>query len=159
MIVLARLAVIDSRATTVRLPPGLVSFHYFRPTDWRQRILQPTAAATVTDPSQRGDPGHRLVPVESHHLVAFQPRLIAHVPAVGRRPPAPRQVPLAPPGLKLPSRGRGRQTDPGRVGQRYPVPRTVLSGVLNVELTRRRARNRAPRGCQHAHNGDHESPI
>jgi hypothetical protein len=34
----------------VRLP-GLVSFHHLRPTDWRQRILQPTAAATVTGPT------------------------------------------------------------------------------------------------------------
>ena len=35
----------------MRLPPGLVSFHHLRPTDWRQRVLQPTAAATVTDPT------------------------------------------------------------------------------------------------------------
>ena len=35
----------------MRLPPGLVSFHHLRPTDWRQRVLQPTAAATVTDPA------------------------------------------------------------------------------------------------------------
>ena len=35
----------------MHLPPGLVSFHHLRPTDWRQRVLQPTAAATVTDPT------------------------------------------------------------------------------------------------------------
>jgi hypothetical protein len=48
---LARLSAIDSRATTVRLPLVLISFHHLRPTDWRQRVLQPTAAATVTDPT------------------------------------------------------------------------------------------------------------
>jgi hypothetical protein len=48
---LARLSAIDSRATTMRLPPGLVSFHHLRPTDWKRRVLQPTAAATVTDPT------------------------------------------------------------------------------------------------------------
>jgi len=43
------------------------------------------------------------------------------------------------PGLEPTGRGHVRQPDPGRVRQRHPVPRAILSEGLDIELTGRRA--------------------
>ena len=68
----------------------------------------------------RGDPRHGTVPVQPHHLVALQPRLRAHMPAIGRRPSAPRQVPLPLPGAEAARRLHIREPHHGRVRKRHP---------------------------------------
>ena len=145
-----------------------------RPLPRRGRLRRrPAARHRGARPPASGDPGATirnslsLHPRDSPDLphgasaFALQPRHIAHMPAIGHRPPAPWQVLLAFPGAEAARRLHIREPHHGRVRKRHPEPRTVPGGVPDLEPARRRGGRLARRGQQrrtHHRNAERTAP-
>src|SRR6266508_3136707 len=106
----------------------------------------------------RRDPDHGRVEVQPQHMIAFQPRLVTQVPAVGGRPPTTRQLPLPLAEIEPSSRRPRLEPHRPRIHQRHPALRTVLGDVADLELLQWPIDGRIPQGRRQRPHDDHSPP-
>ncbi len=85
----------------------------------------------------RGHARHQRIEVQQYQVVALQPRLIAHMPAAGRRPVPAAPVPLTTKSREPTLRPHRLEPDRPQASQGFPLTDAGRADVLRLDVLRR----------------------